>query len=331
MGEKIFIKNQYGLESTRGTEVDATGRLMGTITMPTDRKPKYPKESLGVRAESMRSVIYQILADPIKYVHDDAVYQELPALLGITVKGGVTGAEQTGGEGDYLWAFDPSLTGDNDPDTLSLETGDDTQAYTIEYVMGRSIKFSGRLGSDEGVKIESDMFGKQVTPKAFTAAVSLPSVEPIKANNTQLYIDSTWAGLGSTQKTGLLREWSFEIISGNHPKFHGDSLMMTGHGEGYFMVLGTFVFEGNSNADTEFDAFQAQTEKAIRIAVPGSQIGTGENHLLQIDVFGTYEEVVPMGQTADDNNLHTAIFHAYYDDTGAELFDIDVITDISSV
>lgn len=331
MGQVTLKKLQYGAEETRGTAVAATRMLLGEVNVPVDRKPSYPSENLGVRADSFRSEIYQILADGIKLNIEHGYFQALPVLFGIAIKGGVTGAEETADQDDYLWDFTPSMTADNEPDSITLEMGDDTQAYEVEYVMCRRIKLSGRLGSDEPVKIEADLFGEQLTPTTFTGAISLPGVEAMIANKTQIYIDTTWAGLGSTQKSSLLREWSWELITGVHPKFHGDSQMMTGYGEGVFAVIITLTLEGDSGGDGEFDAFQAQTERAIRIEVPGSQLGTGENHRVRLDAWGTYEEVVPMGSDADGDNLHTAVFHGYYDDTGAALFDVDVITDLAAV
>jgi ribosomal protein L31 len=197
--------------------------------------------------------------------------------------------------------------------------------------MARRLVISGRLGADEPVKLEMECFGKQVTPTTFTAALALPTVEPIIANNTKIFIDTTWAGLGGTQKTDLLREFSIEIMSGLHPKFHGGAKTMTAHGEGYFDIMGTFTFEGNANADTLFDAFQAETPYAIRLSNDGSQIGAGTNHSLSIDMWGSFEEVIPLGSESEGNNLHTAIFHGYYDTTGSAMFDVDVTTDQNTI
>ena len=64
------------------------------------------------------------------------------------------------------------------------------------------------------------------------------------ANQTQLYIDTSWAGKGGTQKTGLLRDFSLDIISGLHPKFHGNGLTFDVHGESYIDAMLKLTLEG---------------------------------------------------------------------------------------
>jgi len=275
----------------------------------------------------MRSVIYQIHADNIPLRVEHGYFQCLPFLFGAGVKGGVTASEQTQSQSDYLWAFAPSLSAANNPDSFTLESGDNVQEYTMEYCLCKRIRVSGRLGANEPVSIEADFFGKQVTPKAKTAALSLSAVEPMIANLSEFYLDTTWAGIGGTKKSNLLREFGIEILTGVHPKFHGEGKTMTGDAESWFEVMGNFVFEGNSDADAIFDAYQAQTEQAIRLKIYGSQIGSGDTHSLIIDMWGTWEEVIALGNQSEGNNLHTALFHAYYDRTGAALFDVNVTTD----
>jgi len=328
MGERALTSVQYGVESAHGTEVNATKILQGAeAVVPRDRIPSFPQESLGVRARSMRSEIYQIHVETLPVRIEHGYFQALPLIFGSGVKGNVTAAEQTESQSDYLWAFAPSMTAANNPVSFTMEVKEDVQPYTIEYCLTKRIRLAGRVGVNEPVNIEFDMFGKQVTPKAATAALSLAAVEPMIANLSEIYIDTTWANLGNTQKTDILREFNIEILTGVHPKFHGDSKLMTADAESWFEVMANFVFEGNANADAIFDAMQAQTEQAIRVKMYGSQIGAGDVHSCVVDMFGTWEEVTPLGQTVDGNNLHTALFHAYYDDTGAVLFDVNVTTD----
>lgn len=314
MGELMFRKIQYGKEGTRGTAVAATAMWPGSVSIPADRKPKYPEETLGLRSRAQRSVIHQILADGINLSMEDGIFQKLPILGLITLKGGVTGVEQTVDQDDYLWDFTPSLTAANAPDTITLEYGDDTQAYEIEYVMGKSLKFSGKMGADEPVKVECGCFGKQITPTTFTGALTPTNGEAMIANLAKLYIDSTWATLGSTLKSDLLREFSVEILTGNHQKFYGNgSKMLSGYGEGFLDCMAALTFEGNAAADGYFDGFQAGTNYAIRLLIEGSQIGTGDNHSLVLDMYGDFEEVIPMGGEQDGNNLHTLMFHTFSD------------------
>ena len=160
MGERALSVVQYGKETVHGTEVDATKILQGAeVVVPKDRSPQYPQENLGLRARSMRSVIYQIHADNIPLRVEHGYFQCLPFLFGAGVKGGVTASEQTQSQSDYLWAFAPSLSAANNPDSFTLESGDNVQEYTMEYCLCKRIRVSGRLGANEPVSIEADFFG----------------------------------------------------------------------------------------------------------------------------------------------------------------------------
>jgi hypothetical protein len=331
MGEQVFTKAQYGKESTFLTAVAATMLFLGKANLPKDRTRQYPEEHLGIRARHHRSAVYQHLADGINLNVEHGYFQALPLMLSLFAKGGVTAVEETASQGDYLWDFTPSLTGDNNQDSVTLEVGDDTQAYEIAGVTGRRFKFGGSLGNDGPVNFELEGFGDKVTPTTFTSGLSIPIVAPVAANLTKLYLDTSWAGLGGTQKTGLLRDFSVEGLNGAHPKFHGDDLAMNSRGFSYFDWMVTLTIEGNSDADALFDAFRAGTPYALRLELPGSQIGTGENHRLRFDLWGEFEEVLPLDGEKDGDNLHKAIFHALYDPTGAAVFDLDVITDVSSI
>ena len=333
MAEKVFIKNQYGLEATNGTAVAATGRLLGQVKMGKDREIRFPDDALGIRARAYRSVTEQIHAGNIQLSFPEGAYFEaLPIIMSIGVKGNITAVEQTGSQGDYKWDHTPLLTASNDPDSITLESGDEIQAYEIEYVMARRIVIEGSVGEDAPVSVEVECFGKQITATTFTASLTPPTVDAMIANMAKFYVDTTWATLGETQKTGLLKKYRIEILTGLHPKFlAAGSKMMTTHGESVIDVMWALTFEGNSDADVIFDAYQAETAKALRLLIEGTQIGTGEKHSLQIDTYGKFEEVIPLGEEKDGNNLHTAIFHGISDNESTpRMLGVVVVTDIGS-
>lgn len=309
MGSQMFVKNQYGKESTRGTAVAATKKFLGTVNIPKDREPQHPEYAMGQRARSTVTSIRQLLADPITLSMPNAYYQALPMMYSITLKGGVTASETTPAQGDYLWDFTPSLTAAASPDTITLEAGDDDQNYEIEYVMGRKITLDFALGENVTAAIACEAFGRQVTKSTATAGLSNPAAVEISANTAALWIDSTWATLGSTAKTGLLRGGNIEINTGNHPKFLASGQKyFTSHGEGFVDVTGSFVLEGGAAAVSIFDDFQAGTHRAVRLSFTGPQIGSGSYYSLIYDMFIGFDEVIPLSGFADGNSLYAVTF-----------------------
>ena len=333
MGEKVFRKIQFGKETTRGTAVAATRMFPGTVQVPADRKPTFPEDTIGSRVQAVRTVVNQIFADGIALSMEHSVFQMLPMLFSIGLKGNITASETTPGQADYLWDFTPSLVASNAPDAVTLEFGNDQQAYEIEYVMAKRYRISGATGEDAPVKIEAELFGKQITGTTFTSLSPTASLEPVIANKTKIYLDSTWATLGTTIKSGLLRNWDIEILTGVHAVFDADgTLTLSGHGEGALDAILTMTVENNAAGDALWDDFRAGTARAIRIITEGSQIGSGTNHSLVFDIYGKFEDAVPMGADADGNDLTTLVFRAMNDlQSTQHAFGVKVTTTLNAI
>lgn len=331
MGSEMFVKVQYGKETTRGTAVAATKMWLGSANVPIDREPVHPKDTMGLRVRSSRTEILQLLADPVTLAMDGdtgAYYQGLPLLFGTTLKGGVTATETTPSQQDYAWDFTPSLTAPANPDTITLEVGDNDQNYKIEYLMGRRINIDWAFGENSFVNVAGGYFGRQVTKSTATGGLSRPTVTGINANTGTFYLNNTWATLGNTEKTNFLRSGSIQIETGNHPKPpSGGNRYFSTHGEGYLEVTGSLVVEGGAEAVARLDDFQAGTARAMRFQWTGPQIGTGTPHMLRIDVFAAFNQVIPLSGFADGNTLYAITFEGITDNlTTPRMLGVNVTT-----
>jgi len=336
MGSRFWSMMQYGKESPRGTAVAATKKWMGKVpAVNTDRKPVVPDENVGIRAKGVRSVIHQYLYNNTPST-EHGYFQQLPVVFGCGLKGGVTAAEQTPSQQDYLWNFTPSLVSgvSNAPDSLTIELGDDVQAFEAEFAMFERIRISGQVaqGMDvSSVNVECDFFARQLTPTTFTPAIALPTATEMNAKLARLYVDSAWSGVGGTELADILRGFDIEIITGLHPKFAGSAnKYFDGFGEGIISATAQFTLEGTSAADALFDAQQAKTFQAVRLAILGPQIGTGTTHSLKIDIGGVWESVSPLNGEDRGDNLHAATLIDYYDATGAKSLQVAVTTNSNS-
>lgn len=332
---RALSKMQFGMENpaARGTPVAADTLILGAEIgpVPVDRVPVFPEDALGVRVRSSRALIYNYLVqNTLKIEH--GYFDILPMFLSGGLQGNITAAEQNVGESDYLWTFAPSMTATNAPDSITLEVGDNVDAYEVEYVMFEKLKIGGVVaqGTESSpVSIEADYFGRQVTKTAFTGAITAPTVEPMNAKLSRVSIDAAWADRGSSEVTALLRAWDLEIIGGIHPTFHGSALRTFDvFGEGFIDFMLTLTFEGSSDADAERDKWLARTAQAIQIKVEGSQIGAGDNFSFVANMWGAYENVIPLAEEDRGNNLHTAVFHGLYGITGAT--NLEVLTTVSA-
>ena len=340
MGSRVFSKFQFGKETDRGTAVAAdTVLIAAPMALPVDRKWAKVTGATGLRAQVLdKHVDEYLVRDTLRFDADHPLYyQALPLLFSCGLQGGLTVAEQTAGQSDYLWTFAPALTSAsaNVPDTVTLEMGDDTQAFEMEYLMFERLRISGQISQDgdaSAVTCEADFFARQISTTTWTASLALPSYEVINSKLARFYIDTAWAGLGGTEKSGLLRSFDLEILFGTHPKFGGSAnKYFDTHGEGAISWMLQCTLEGDANADAIYDAMVAGTYQAVRIGIQGTKIGSTKYQLLQIDLGGTWDEVVPLGGEANGNNLHTAVMSDEYNATSAKIIEVAVSTNVAAL
>jgi len=341
MGVKVLTKVQYGLESAHGTAVAADTMLLMTASLSEDdRQVHIPEVDMGVRTNRLlsASVVRKLVADGIGLEDTDGAYfQMFPVLFSCGLLGSVSPAEQTGSQGDYLWTFAAPQTATENIETLTLEVTDDVQAYEIPYCMVRSITISGDCVSGE-VHCSADLVGRFVDQTTVTGGVSIPTVEMCVGKLSQIYIDSTWAGIGGTELSNCLINWQVTLNTGAHPKFWGTAnRYFSGHEQGAITGEAQFTFERTSDVATEELYFRpasggvARTDRFVQLKLSGTQIGSGDNHTLALDMAGQWTSWSPLGGEEEGNSLDVATLTFGYDATGAQSFRALVTTNVSAI
>ena len=331
MGERIFSRYAYGIEgaNTHGTIVNATHVLVGADqkAIPEDWKPVFPEDNLGIRMRSSRSLKSELLVeDSISIAR--MYFEALPFFLLCGLAGGVT-------DTNYVWDFTPSLNTTNDPDSFTLEAGDDTQAFVMEYGMFKSLKISGDIdqgGGESPVKIDAPYFARQVAKQNFTSGLTLGAYTGMSAKLAHLYYAADLNSLDTNAEvTDTLRSFELELQFGNHPKFFGsDNLFFDTHGEGFLDAMLTLTLEGNSAVNGMWDDWDNQTYKAVRLEITGPEItNTNTNHSFIVDIFGQWEMIKPINAESAGNNITQALFHGLADPTLVDSFSCSVVTDVN--
>lgn len=312
MGEKVFKSVQYGKETVKGTAVAATAVWPGTFKPGSDRKLTTMRRSDGQKGGNSDAEFFGYLIDGAALSLSEGAYQVLPMLFSMSTLGNVTMTEATPGQGDYSGAFTPVLTAPATLDSYTFEWGDNTQWYEAEFGLCRSLKFSG---SENGaVSIEASVFARQISKTTKTASLAPKTLTTMLFNMSKIYIDSSWATLGNTQKSNFLRKFDVEILTGLHPKFFANGTMYFGtYGEGDIDVIANFTFEGDSVGVAQWDAYNAKTKQAIRLLIEGPQIGSGTKHKLQLDMWGIYSAAEMLAGDIDGNNVSEFVFEGLND------------------
>jgi hypothetical protein len=336
MGSSFWNYVQYGGEATasKGTAVAATKFWAGQMPkVGTDVKVTRPKEMTATRLTTRRSVVYQK-----QYRNSlsaaNATFQQLLFPLSCGLKGSVTASEQTTAQSDYKWTFTPSLTAANNPESATIEMGDDVGQFRVEYSMFDKISLSGSIdqdGGDAAVSVDASFFGRQLSTSAKTAAIALPTGEFMNAKLARLYLNNAWASVGSTELSNLLRSFQIEILTGVHPDSTGSAnKYFNAHKEGEISAMASFTIEGGATANSILGYQQAGTFYVARLEIIGSQIGTGVNHKLTFDIGGTIDPVDPIDSEDRGDNLATFTINADYNATGAKAIQVELITDASA-
>lgn len=312
---------QLGKETTRGTAVAATKKIAGVLSDEIEDEWDRPEHVLGRQSLFEKGIATRILQQVGLKYSGPAYYEQLLWWLGMGIKGGVAGVQQ-GGVAAYLWTYSPTLTAGDAPDTYTIEYGDEQQNFETEYCMARSLTLAG--APREPWKIDVDIVGRKQTESTVTAALTLVTgLEAPPFNKTNLYIDTTWAGLGATVKAGTLVNCSLTIP--------GFKALANADGNDYFSaygiqgraITGKLAMLFNATANTERDAYAARTARFVRLDCQGTLLAGAYYKWLRIDMCLEYTKFKVLGEW-EGQTLVEAEFVTCYDPTGTKEFELSV-------
>lgn len=331
--QKIQISNAEG---TPGTAEAATEVLLGVVTVKAhDKMFHTPEQDRGVLALRYETP-FQV-ADEIELEMEGELYDRAAVfMMANSIRGNVTSSQPDAINEPlhYKHLFEPGLTTGNTPDitngidTFTLEYGDNVQAYETEYLYTKSWEITGE--PNEPVMFTWTMGGRQVTEASFTGALAAPSAAYFPFNLSKFYIDTSYAGIGGTQKTGMLRAFTVTF----EPNF---SELRAADGAFYFTGLNespkTMQFEltywrDGTNSEAEFDKFLAQTTSYIRIELLShTEMDSAQSNpeYITIDAAIKYTEW-PEHEDEDGTLTVTVTAEAFYDVTASKMFGVSVGT-----
>jgi hypothetical protein len=257
------------------------------------------------------------------------------------IRGNITPTQPSAGPqpNHYLWTIEPGLTTQNTPDiangidTFTLEYGGNVQAYETEYIFTTELEISGEV--NEAVKFKWAFQGRQVTETTFTGALTAPTTHQYFAmNNAKWYVDTSYAGIGGTQKTGVLKAFTWTLETGFTARFTAD-------GNYYYAALNedrkkvTFeaqLWRDGTIAEAELDKFLAQTTSYQRLALFGNtemDSGQADKPYIYLDMALKHTEV-PELDDEDGTRVVTFTGEAFYDTTAAKAFGVSIGTRMSA-
>jgi hypothetical protein len=325
-----FIQLGRELTTAQGTAVVATTVWSGeaasledlrTVTMVTEHK--------GRMTPSNRQIQPRLLAG-ITIPQCRATYEQIQHVF----EAGLQTATGAGCGSGYLYTYTVPTTTVASIRTYTIEAGDVTQSQEMEFGHVESFTLSGASGAP--VQISSVWRGRQITSSAKTASQIVPAVnDPIYFGNGKLYINDTFASLGTTQKTATLLGFKLDVKTGLTPRFTADGAL-------YFTALGQTGASGTLDLTLEYDAtavaeevtFAAGTARYVRLEFNGTALQTSSapwsTKALRIDAYGKWGKKTTL-DSQDGNDTITTTLTLCDDQTNGAMLTFYLVNSLVTV
>ena len=330
-----FTILQIGEEAAKGTIVAATQQLPGEGSLAEEQdfyRSPYPA---GVRANVGGAGVVIRNGVEVDW-NSELTAEDLLWALHSGVLGDVT---PVGATADKIWTFTPELTtGIPTLDSVSLEFARSdgvTNHYYGEAGYGLARSFKLDWAFNQAAKSNVKWFARARQTGAPTAALTpIADREPLISNLLFVYLDTTWAGLGGTQLTGLVRSASLDVATGLAPDYTLDGRAdkdLTVHKVGLLTARLSIVFEFDAGGAARFANYRANDIVYIRLKNTGTVIPTtAVDRYVQID--GAYRFVsTPSFAVDGEQILMTADLESVYDATGAKTLEFELSNGVAAL
>ena len=237
----------------------------------------------------------------------------------------------------YLWTFAPGIITANTPDiaegidTFTIEFGDNIQDYEVEYCFATSISITG--SPNEPVRYTWEMIGRQVTETTLTGGLVIVATQHFLSNLTKFYVDATYAGIGGTQKAGLLLEWTWTLETMFTPRYGADgALYFSGVNEDRKNVELELTYLRSTASELEKDKYDARTTTYLRIELLGATaMDSGQANPPHIYLDGAFRYTEwPETDDADGMQTVTVTAQSVYDSVGAKEYGVILFTNLAA-
>lgn len=309
MGEVALRFLQGGLESSKGTPVNAARILMARITNPRFEIPReFPEDDRGTLEAASR--FYDGVFSGAFSIEQEATFEEFGWFAATAIKGSVAASTINTAAYRYTYAPQTTATGD-DLQSATIEFGDDTQEFECEYCEATSFTLGFdtlQVGQAAPLKLSLDYVTQSLSSNTKTGSLTVPTVETILASNATFYLGSTSTAYASlTALTGSLRAFELKYDNGLGQKvFVGDGAAFSSLGRGRRVATFTATVEGNSDGVSRFDEWKTGTEKRMRLLFQGTVISGSSpatTKKLQIDGRFVLTGINPLG-AVDTNTVY---------------------------
>jgi len=329
MAVKALRSIQVGLETTAGTEVNATTILRGTGTIEDKGVPTLADEDVGYMMGTDRT--YTPKLEGTLTFECDATYEQLPIILDAGIK--TVSPTTTGSGSGYIYTYPFPTTAAGAIKTRTIEAGDDAGDEIMLYSFVSGFKLSGKSG--EAIMLSADWVGRDVNPTTATTNATLPTVSTILFGKCYLYIDTAGGTAGATVKSNTLLAFDLDVKTGQTPVYTADGNLYFGFVKQVQPKVELKVtFENDATSIAEHAAMKAETAEQVRLKVVGPALQTTgtayTTKTMIIDVVGKWTKFDKVGEQ-NGNDILTGTMAGRYDSTAATAGQILIVNELAAL
>jgi hypothetical protein len=181
------------------------------------------------------------------------------------------------------WIFTPPTSGSIVPQTYTMQQGDSVRAQQVTY--GLFTQF-GYKGTRKDFTVSGKMIAQPITDGAtMTASPTAIALAPVVSKQVNVYLDTTSAGLGTTQLQKVLSvDYSMDNIYGPLWVFNRANVGYTAHVD--LMPKSTIKLKVEADAAgmALLGYLQSGTTYYLRVSALGAVIDTAINNTFQHDM-----------------------------------------------
>lgn len=325
---------QWGLESfaAKGTAVPATSKMAVPMINFSEAGEVYRPQlakGLVIRNRGEETVLFRHTEFEIPDV--PVSLEHLVNFLAMAIVGQVT---PTGGPAPYTWVFTRDITAKNLPDTFTIERRLSDGAAFIDnewaYCFLTSIEISGEQNAP--LLLTANGVARRIQTSTFTAALAMDEPTILAFQQVEIWIDDTWATLGTSKISGNVVGFTFAFNTGFVPlwtaegrtdkdfiadEINSDEVQISAQ-------IRLLVESGASDFAAEKAAAVAQTLRAVRIKA------TSGTYSIQIDFLAKHN--LPDIQTVEaENGLNVVELDMVEATDDTNLLRITVVNDVATL
>lgn len=317
-GIKKLRKMQLGPEATAGTAVAATeiwrGLTSGIEALDTIEFVEEDIANLGGANRTIRTsqrAQAEIVETPL-------TFEQFPWVCQAGIEAQQNGVADGAGSGK-IYMFDFPLTTANTLKTLTIEAGNNQQAYEMEYGFVPEFSVSGE--PDAAVMLSGMFKGRQKASTTFTGALSAIAVDDALFNMSSLYLDAVGGTMGATAVACTLMGYNIQIKTGLAELVAGNgSMLYCDVPQIGWEIQTDVVMRYGATVPTEEANWIAQTGRLLEIKMLGPALttpGTAYTYkTVRFQFPGKWTKFAVL-EDREGNDIVTGTFMAQYDPTAA--------------